>query len=51
MTKFTSNAARRRFILSQEKLHDGAPEKLLERWRLFIDITEEPVTFKTWVCR
>jgi len=53
MTKTTkmSNAERRRFIASQRRLHADAPERLLERWQCFIDITREPVPFSVWLAR
>lgn len=49
--KFQSNGERRRFIAAQRKLHADAPERLLERWQCFIDITDEKVTFETWLSR
>jgi len=51
MTKFVSNASIRRFIALQQRTHPHAPQKLWQRWRLFIEISREPVTFNEWLER
>jgi len=51
MTKLATNASIRRFISFQQRKHPEAPQLLWQRWRLFIEINREPVTFNEWLER
>lgn len=49
MIRFKTNASIRRFIALQQRNNPKAPSGLWERWKLFIEINREPVTFKEWL--
>jgi hypothetical protein len=51
MKKFVSNAEHRRFVASQVATHKDAPPKLIQRWRVFVEVTGEVVTFNEWLSR
>ena len=49
-----SNAEHRRFLAAQKALHPNCPERLWDRYRVYIDCIWDmpdwhPKTFKEWV--